>query len=167
MILGRRKFLKYGGVSSSDGSEPSWLEQKDFQLGSWLFHFSSKSKIDQKRAEIRFSVEDLFLIIFIITLYWKWLNYAAKSYYSTLKTPFLLRNSDKWTWNWLESCYWSKIGKLDCNFKNLQFFYIHIVGIVSSVSARKLKCPSSARLGTFIARARSSRKIPARTHLYI
>ena len=34
----------------------------------------------------------------------------------------------------------------------------------SSFSARKLKCPSSARLGTFIARARSSRKNPARTH---
>ena len=35
----------------------------------------------------------------------------------------------------------------------------------TSVSAQKLKCPSSAWLGTFIARARSSRKIPARTHL--
>ena len=41
-----------------------------------------------------------------------------------------------------------------------------MIGIVSSVSARKLTCPSLARLGTFIARARSSRKIPARTHLY-
>ena len=30
----------------------------------------------------------------------------------------------------------------------------------------KLKCPSSARLGDFSARARSSRKIPARTHHY-
>ena len=30
--------------------------------------------------------------------------------------------------------------------KNLQFFDIHIVRIVSSVSARKLKCPSSAQL---------------------
>ena len=38
------------------------------------------------------------------------------------------------------------------SLKNLLFF---TVGIVSSVSARKLKCPSSARLGTFIARARS------------
>ena len=34
----------------------------------------------------------------------------------------------------------------------------------SSVSARKLKCPSSARLGTFIARLGSSWKIPARAH---
>ena len=32
------------------------------------------------------------------------------------------------------------------------FFDIHIVSIVSSVSARKLKCPSLAWLGTFIAR---------------
>ena len=78
-----------------------------------LFHFSSKSKIGRKRAEIWFSVEDLFfLLIFIINLYWKWLNYAAKSNYSTLKTPFVLINSDKWSWNWLESCYWSKIGNL-------------------------------------------------------
>ena len=32
------------------------------------------------------------------------------------------------------------------SLKNLRFFDIHIVGIVSSVSAQKLKCPSSARL---------------------
>ena len=31
--------------------------------------------------------------------------------------------------------------------KNLQFFDIYIVGIVSSVLARKLKCPSLAWLG--------------------
>ena len=39
---------------------------EDFQLGSArdLFHFSSKSKVGQKRAEIRFSFEDLLLIIF-------------------------------------------------------------------------------------------------------
>ena len=41
---------------------------------------------------------------------------------------------------------------------------LHIVNIVSSVLAQKLKCPSSARLGTFIARLGSSRKIPARAH---
>ena len=34
--------------------------------------------------------------------------------------------------------------------KKLRFFDLHIVGIVSLVSARKLKCPSLARLGTFI-----------------
>ena len=31
-----------------------------------------------------------FWLIFIINLYWKWLNYAAKSYYSTLKILFML-----------------------------------------------------------------------------
>ena len=46
----------------SDESEPSWL--KDCQLGSTcdLFHFSSKLKLGQKRAEIQFSVEKLFQI---------------------------------------------------------------------------------------------------------
>ena len=36
----------------------------------------------------------------------------------------------------------------------------------SSLSARKLRCPSSAQLGTFIARLGSSWKIPARAHHY-
>ena len=38
------------------------LELKDFQLGSArdLFHFSSKSKIGRKRADIWFSVENLY-----------------------------------------------------------------------------------------------------------
>ena len=31
----------------------------------------------------------------------------------------------------------------------MQFFDIHIVGIVSSVSAQKLKCPSSTQAGKF------------------
>ena len=70
---------------------------------------------------------------FMIKLNSKWLNYAARSYYSTLKTPFVLISLDKWSWNWLESCYRSKIGKFD----------IHTV---SSVSARELKCLSLALL---------------------
>ena len=44
--------------------------------------------------------------------------------------------------------------------------YILLLLLHSSISARKSKCPSTARLGNFTARARSSRKIPARTHLY-
>ena len=55
----------------------------------------------------------------------------------------------------------------------LEFFDKHTVSIVSFVSARKLKCPSSAqlktfraRLGTFTARLSSSQKIPAWTHHY-
>ena len=72
-------------IDTSDESEPSWLEPqlelKDLRLGSDqhgsaristarlgsardLFHFSPKSKIDRKRAEIRISVENLFLINF-------------------------------------------------------------------------------------------------------
>ena len=53
---GKPKFEFY--LSTSDESEPSWLEPelelKDFQLGSArdLFPFSSKSKIGRKRAEI-------------------------------------------------------------------------------------------------------------------
>ena len=54
------------------------------------------------------------------------------------------------------------MGKNELN-KICDFF---IVGIVSSFSARSIKCPSSARLGTFIAWLSLSRKIPARTHLY-
>ena len=68
----------------------------------------------------------------------------------------MLINLEKWSWIWLESCYRSKIEKFD----------IHFVNIVSSVSARKLKCSSSARLGTFIARLGSSWKNPARAHHY-
>ena len=45
-------------------------------------------------------------------------------------------------------------------------FLIRALKNFSLVSARKLKCPSPARLGTFIAQAHLSRKIPARTHLY-
>jgi hypothetical protein len=47
----------------------------------------NEPKIGRKWAKIRFSV-------FIINLYWKWLNYAAKlhnSYNSTLKTLYLLK----------------------------------------------------------------------------
>ena len=45
-------------------------------------------------------------------------------------------------------------------------FLTYILSVVSSVPAQKLKCPSSARLGNFIARARLSRKNPAQTHHY-
>ena len=54
-----------------------------------LFHFSSELKIDQKRAEK----------FFIINLFWKWLNYVLLCYI----------NSDKWSWNWLNSWYRSII----------------------------------------------------------
>ena len=48
----------------------------------------------------------------------------------------------------------------------MAIFDIHIVRIVSLVSAWRLKCLSSGRLGTFIAWLNFSRKIPAPTLLY-
>ena len=129
-------------VYASDEPKPSWLELKVFQLGSArdLFYFSSDLKIDQKRAEN----------FCIINLFWKWLNYVLLCYI----------NSNKWLWNWLNSWYISKnlkrmlLNNVHCTLKNL---LPNNVYIVSSVSARKLKCPSSARLGL-------SWKIPARAH---
>lgn len=53
-----------------------------------------------------------------------------------------------------------KISKISLNL----IFGLHIVSIVSSISARKLKCPSSAR--NLHTSARSSQKISARTHHY-
>ena len=57
-------WIRYYIIATSDEPEPSWLELKDFQLGSAgdILYFSSKLKIGRKRAEIQFSVEDLFLI---------------------------------------------------------------------------------------------------------
>ena len=93
-----------------------------------LFHFSSELKIDWKRAEIS-------ILIWRPIFYY---FYACKSNYSRIKTPFCATkiqiNYHELDWNhntWL-----------------LRLFDIHIVGIVSSVSARKLKCPSSARLSS-------------------
>ena len=57
----------------------------------------------------------------------------------------------------------------NCNNQNVLLFkLLTFLGVllVSSVSARKLKCPSSARLGTFTARLGSSWIIPARAHHY-
>ena len=101
---------------SRAGSSHSW-SWRIFGSSRGLFHFSSKSKIGRKRAEIGFSVEDLFLIIFYNILVLKMTNYAAKSYHLTLKRPFVLISLHKVSWNWLESCYRNKIGK----------FYTHIV----------------------------------------
>ena len=65
-------------VIGSDEPEPSWLELKDFQLGSArdLFCFSSDAKIGQKRAEnwpknepkFNSQLKTYFWLIFIINL---------------------------------------------------------------------------------------------------
>jgi hypothetical protein len=56
-----------------------------------------------------------------------------------------------------------ELGKFYCSSfsrsKDLRFFDIHIFGIVSSVSAQKLKFPCSPWFGTFIAQLSSSQKI--------
>ena len=138
-------------VDISDKSEPSWIFSS-VRLGLWAFFtLAWNRKLAKNELKFNSQLKTYFWLFFIINLYWKWLNYAARSYYWTLKTPFVLICLDKWSWNWLRSCYRSKIGKFD----------IHTV---SSVSARELKCPSLARLRTFIAWLRSSRKIPAQTH---
>ena len=48
--------------------------------------------------------------------------------------------------------------------KKIELKKLYIKKIDSSDSARKLKCPNSARLGNFIARLSSSPKIPALAH---
>ena len=53
-----------------------------------------------------------FWLFLIINLFWKWLDYAVRSYYSTLKTPFVLIKLDKQSWNWSKSCCRSKLGNL-------------------------------------------------------
>ena len=122
---------------TSDESEPS---RRIFSSSRLVAFFTSarNQKLAENEPKFDSHLKTYSWLFFIINLYWKWLNYAAKSYHSTLKRPFVLISLHKWSWNWLGSCYRSKIGKFD----------IHIVSIVSSVSAQKLKFPSSAWLGS-------------------
>ena len=79
--------------------------------------------------------------------------------------------SSAWLVTFFTSARNQKLAENEPKFDSqLKKFDIHIVGIVSSVSARfqlgfssKIEVPqlNSARLGTFTARARSSQKIPA------
>ena len=83
------KIQKYG--LSSDESELSWLEPelelKDFQLGSARLVVFSPSARNRKSAknEPKFDsqLKTYFWLTFTINLFWKWLNYVAKSQYST------------------------------------------------------------------------------------
>ena len=100
-------------IRAGSSHSSSWRIFSSARLGSWPFSLQLEiENRPQTSRNLIFCWRSIFLLIFIINLYWKWLNYAAKSNYSTLKTPFVLINSDKWSWNWLESCYWSKIGNL-------------------------------------------------------
>ena len=74
-------------MTFSDESEPSWhepeLELKDFQLGSaQLVAFSPSArnqKLAQNEPKFDFELKTYFWLFFVINLYWKWLNYAARS----------------------------------------------------------------------------------------
>ena len=107
-----------------------------------LFHFSSKWKSAKNEPKIGWKWAKIQFLFFIKNLYWKWLNYAAQLYNSALKKPHLLINDYEIDYNHvIKAKSWGKN-------ELLRFFDIHIVGIVSSVSARKSRCPSSARLGS-------------------
>ena len=117
---------------------------QDFQLGSArdLFHFSSKAKSAKNEPK----TGRKFLINFHEKLvHRKWKKYAAKFYNSSLKTPYLLINDHEIDYNHVIEVKSDNknLGKKWVK-KNMRFFDIQIVGIVSSVSARKLMCPSSA-----------------------
>jgi hypothetical protein len=101
-------------------------------------------KFTKNELKFGFSIEDLFFIIFYNKLVLKM---------SKLCT-FLLHKFKKRS---------IKLIEIMIQKQNWEIWKI-CFHIVSSVSARKLECPSSARLGNFTARLSSSRKIPARTH---
>ena len=83
-------------IQTFDESEPSWLEPllelKDFQLGSvrLVAFFNSARKLVEKEPKFNSQSKTNFWLSFIINLYWKWLNYGAKSYFSTLNRTFVL-----------------------------------------------------------------------------
>ena len=87
-------------IAGSEGFSARDLFLKDFQL---VTFFTST----WKWAKIPFYLKIYFWSTFMINSFWKWLTYAAKLYYLTLinsKKHFLCyTNSDKWSWNWLES----------------------------------------------------------------
>ena len=108
-------------------------------LGSWPFHFSSELKIDWKTSwNFNSQLKTYFLLFSIIKL--TKLCIWIKLF--TFKNTKVQINDHKIDWNHdtglLIITTWGKN-----ELKKFRF---------SSVSARKLKCPSSARLGTFIAR---------------
>ena len=146
-------------AGSSDNSR--WRIFSSARRGAWPFSLQLESenrpKTSRKWAKIRFS-------IFIIKLYWKLLNYAAKLYNSTLKTPYLLINDHEIDWNHvIEAKSDNKnLGKNE--FKKFETFW-HTYCQLSFSSKMKVPQLGLTWLGTFTARARWSWKIPAWTHL--
>ena len=114
-----------------------------------LVTFSLQLRIEnwlKNELKFQFSVEDLFSIIELTKLC-IWIKLFT--YKNTFCATNVQINDHEIDWNHDTGLLIIKTwGKNELN-KICDFF---IVGIVSSVSARKLKCPSSARLRTFIAR---------------
>ena len=68
-----------------------------------FFNSAWNRKLAENKPKLDSQLKTYIWLFFIINLYWKWLNYAGKSYHSTVKRPFVLISLDKWSWNWLES----------------------------------------------------------------
>ena len=82
-------------VMSPNRAELPWAmaraEGFSAQLGPAYDHFQLEIENWLKKE---LQLKNYFWLTFIINLFWKWLNYAAKSYYSTLKRPFCFLNLD-------------------------------------------------------------------------
>ena len=132
-------------------SAPSWRIFSSARLGS--SPFSLQLGIEnwlKNELKFQFSVEDLFSIIKLTKLC-IWIKLF------TFKNTKVQINDHKIDWNHDTE---AKLG----NWKNLLLNDVHIqLGFSSETEVLQL---GSARLGTFTARARSSQKIPARTHHY-
>ena len=67
-----------------------------------FFTSARNKKLAENEPKFDSELKTYFWLFFIKNLYWKWLNYAAKSYHSNAKRPFVLISLHKWLWNWLE-----------------------------------------------------------------
>ena len=122
-------------ISPSQASS-SWRIFSSARLGSWPFCSQLGIKKWPKRAEISISA-------FLITK--KGLKMNSLSMYQSIQLQKHLLSyiiSLKLPWKWFWSWYRHKIRKFTTYWQKN----------VSSVSARRLKCSSSARLGTLTAR---------------
>ena len=126
----------------------SWSIFSSARLGSWPFFL---------QLELFFQLENLIYSFF-----------SSNFLFSPQNFVILQRNSIIYRRiEWKLYCFFLKWLIFGVKKENWSKKAIYQRKKSSSLSARKLKCPSSAQLGTFIARARSSRKIPARTHHYL
>ena len=88
-ILEVKSHWQYFYLVISDEFEPSWRLFSSARLVAFLTS-ARNQKLAKNELKFDSQLKTYFWLIFIINLYWKRLNYAAKSYNSTLKTPFVL-----------------------------------------------------------------------------